>query len=280
MKQLFTLLFTTTFTTFIMAQEAPEVPAPAPSKMDTSEMIMNGKRIIIITDEETKSQQSAQVVSISGSQRNRIWQGFEIGFTGVSYSENFSTDIPAGMEFFDPIVGTSINWAINPFELDVRLVGEYVKFSTGLGYIAKNFSLANNYLLQKDPVSGELLGAQDPNRTLERNRFRTGYITVPLMLFFNTDENPIRAFTVGIGVVGGVKIFEAYRLKYHADGQKTRENRNSGFNAEQFSADIRANIGFGGVNFYASYSMIPLFKENLGPQVYPYTIGISFVNSY
>ena len=286
MKKIFTLFCVITFGFTLFGQEpektVPEIPEPVETTKDTSEVRMSGKKIIIITDETNRdhhSEGSSRTVTLFSQKRNRVWQGFEIGFTGVSYTEEFNTDIPDGLEYFDPIVGNSINWSINPFEMDVRIVNEYVKFSTGLGYIAKNFTLANNYVLTKD-MDGNTVGYQDPTRTLVRNRFRTGYITAPAMLYFNTHTNPARAFRIGAGVVGGVKIFEAYRLKHYLDGHKTREKFNGGYNANPFLLDLRAIVGYGNVNLYATYSTQELFDSGKGPKVYPFTVGIAFVNSY
>jgi hypothetical protein len=288
MKQLFTLIIALFTVVGTYAQEekpsVPEIPDPVQSKMDTSTVRVNGKRIIIISkgsveDDEIKEASRNRTVSIWSSRRNRVWQGFEIGFTGVSYTSDLNTSVPAGSEFFDPIVGQSINWAINPFEMDVRIIKEYVKFSTGLGYTARNFDLANNYYLTKDP-NGVTTGYQDSTRTLARNRFRTGYITMPAILYFNTNKNPHRAFRIGAGVVGGVKIFEAYRVKDYQDGHRSREKLNGGFNANPFILDLRAVVGYGGINFYGTYSTQGLFNTGKGPEVYPFTVGISFVNNY
>ena len=253
--------------------------AQAQEKTTSDTVYMSGKKIIIITEDVSTENTKEKAVSIFSPNRNRVWQGFEIGFTGVSYSQSFSTDVPPGLEYFDPIEGNSINWSINPFELDVRIVDEYVKFSTGLGYIAKNFSLENNYFLYKD-ADGVTMGDQWASPRLERNRFRTGYITVPAMVFFNTNKDPMKAFRIGFGVVGGVKIFEAYRIKHNDEGHRTRVKYNGGYNAQTFMLDYRALVGIGGFNLYATYSSMSLFEDNKGPQVYPFTFGISFINNY
>jgi hypothetical protein len=286
MKKIFTLLSIIGFGLITHAQEAtksvPEIPESIQTTRDTSEVHMNGKKIIIISDEtnrDSKSQGSTKTVAVFSQRRNRVWQGFEIGFTGVSYTPEFNTEIPDGLQYFEPIVSNSINWAINPFEMDVRIVGEYVKFSTGLGYTARNFTLANNYLLYKDQW-GVTTGAQDGTRKLARNRFRTGYITIPAMIYFNSSDAPQRAWRVGAGVVFGTRIFEAYRLKYDQDGHNSREKYNGGYNANPMMLDMRAILGYGGINFYATYSTMGLFNPGFGPEVYPFTVGISFVNSY
>ncbi|MGB0390050.1 MAG: hypothetical protein ACPGRC_01110 [Salibacteraceae bacterium] len=286
MKKFFTIACILGFTASGFSQETPqsvpEIPEPVQATKDTSEVHMNGKKIIIITNEtnkDSKSEPSTKTISVFSTQRNRVWQGFEIGFTGVSYSSDFNTEVPAGTEFFEVNEANSINWAINPFEMDVRIVGEYVKFSTGLGYLAKNFSLENNYRLHKNN-SGVTVGEQDPTRTLDRNRFRTGYITVPAMIYFCTNEHPQRAFRIGAGVVYGLKIFEAYRIKHQYNGHNTREKYNGGYNANPNMLDLRGMIGWGGVNFYATYSTQRLFNPDFGPELYPFTVGVSFVNNY
>lgn len=286
MKKFFTIACILGLATNGFAQETPpnvpEIPEPVQVTKDTSEVHMNGKKIIIITNEtnkSNKSEPSTKTISIFSTQRNRVWQGFEFGFTGVSYSKEFDTEIPAGLEYFDPIPSNSINWAINPFEVDVRIIGEYVKFSTGLGYQAKNFTLSNNYHLYKDS-EGVTKGFQDPDKKLERNRFRTGYITIPALLHFNTNAHPQRAFRISGGVVFGARIFEAYRLKHFENGPKTREKYNGDLNANPIMFDMRGLIGYGGFNIYASYSTQGLFNPGFGPEVYPYTIGISFINNY
>jgi hypothetical protein len=263
--------------------EVPEIPEPVEVNKDTSEVKVNGNRIIIIKENgstTTIKTGSDNVVSFSGRKRNHVFQGFEIGFTGVSYTKDFNTSLPENVKYFDPIVTNSINWSVNPFELDVRIIDEYVKFSTGLGYNVKNFTLANNYRLYRDPNSGITTGEKDPDHFLTRNRFRTAYITVPAMLQFNTNPNPKKSFRIGAGALFGVKIFEAYRLKYNSSGSNTREKYNSRFNANPYLVDLRGVIGFGTMNFYGTYSLNGLFKDNLGPEVYPFTVGVAFVPEY
>lgn len=213
-------------------------------------------------------------VSLFQTNRNRVWQAFEFGFVGVEQPD-FEGD-NAGRYNFDVNTGNSINWAINPIELDVRIINEYVKFSTGFGYQAKNFSLRDNRELYKD--DGNTFVRQNDEVSLRKTRFRTGYITVPAMLYFNTSKNADKAFRIGGGIVGGVRIFQTYRWKYFADDNKTKGNSNGGWNANPIMADARGVIGIGPINLYATYSLLPLFEDNRGPEVYPYTFGISFVN--
>ncbi|KAB1063190.1 outer membrane beta-barrel protein [Salibacter halophilus] len=228
------------------------------------------------TDSDTADEGT---VSFFSKGRNRVFEGIEFGFTWASYTENeLNTDVPDAIKGFEIDPATSINWSINPFEMDVRIFKEYVKFSTGLGYTVKNFTLKNNYFVTKQNDS--VMAFEQQNQDYAKNRFRTGYLTVPLMLHFNTNEDPAKAFRLGVGVLGGMRLFQTYRVKYFDDGQKVKTNYNRNWNTNQFTADLRGLIGYGPVNLFATYSAVPLFESGKGPEMYPITFGISFVNSF
>ncbi len=294
MKRAITFLLVLLMATPLWAQEeekksqenVPEIPEVEttgnPGHDDSTVVTINNRRIILINhsnsyndDDEVREEHT---VSFFGSDRNRVWRGFNFGFSDVSYSVTmFDNNVPIGTEFFDVNMGNSIAWEINPFELDVRIINEYVKFSTGLGYMVKNFSLANNYLLYKDS-NNVVTGRIETEHTLNKNRFRTGYITLPAFLYFNTSKDPERAFRIGGGIIGGINILQTYRIKTFTNGHKNKAHQNGSWNTNTFMLDWRGIIGFGPVNLYVSHSLLPLFQDNKGPEVYPFNFGISFVS--
>lgn len=50
------------------------------------------------------------------------------------------------------------------------------------------------------------------------------------------------------------------------------------FHMQPFKFDATVRIGWGFVNLFATYSVNEMFKKGKGPEVYPWTIGITFVN--
>lgn len=233
---------------------------------------------LISQDEDGSSKGGSKTVDPFSFGRNRLFQGFMIGFTDVTYGTNHpGTTNPE--DYFNVNMANSITWSVNPFELDVQLIGETLKFSTGLGYTAKNFSLRDNYFLYKDG-DGNMTGSQEaaPNGNLNRNRFRAGYITVPLLLYFNSNEIPQRAFRIGGGIVGGLRIFEVYRVKYFENDQCIKGNFDRGWNTNFLIADLQGTIGYGPVNLNYNMSLVPLFEDGRGPEVYPYYVSISFIS--
>lgn len=221
-----------------------------------------------------------ETVSFFEGGRSRVFQGFEIGVSGFSYNDYFSFNSPAGQRGYELDNATSIHWAINPFEMDVRIIGEYFKFSTGLGYSVKNFSFANNNLLRVSNgpvVSSEVdIEAWD----FSRNRFRTGYINLPLLFHLNTRSRPSKSVGFVFGAVTGLRLFEIYRVKYFEAGQRVDYNISRNWKTNRFNLEARAGITYGGIQLFATHFVNPLFTKNVGPDLFPFTIGLSFNPSF
>ena len=284
MKKIFTLISILSLSLLIQAQEndtlVPDIPEPIHTTNDSSNVKMihiNGNKVIIYKKSKKVTHKN-KTASLFTQNRNRIWQGFEIGFNQASYGPEFNTNAPTNAAFFTPRTLGSITWSINPIEFDIRIIGEYVKFSTGLGYTAKNFSLQNNYRLQRNG-SGITTGIQEPTTLFSRNRFRTGYITIPAILHFNTKSNSVKSFRLGVGAVFGVRVFETYRLKYHINNHKHKEKIHRSFNSNPMMLDLKAIIGYRNINFFATYSTMSLFNNGFGPEIHPFSIGISLINN-
>jgi len=281
--------------------EPPEVPTPStpdgevPEPPDV-EVVENGdttrirvgKSEVLITEDDGGSveinlfggsdkDRSDRSASFFGGERNRIFGGLEFGVSGFSYGSDFTTSAPDELEGWELNYGRSINWAINPVELDVRLINEHVKFSTGLGFNVRNFSFRNNYRLFKanDSIAAGISGVD-----LEKNRLRVGYLTVPAMLYFNSHKDPSKAFRIGAGAQAGLRLFQTYRTKHFADGQKFKDRTNRGWNTNLLTLEGRGVVGYGPVNLYATYSFVQLFEDDRGPELYPFTVGISFTNIF
>lgn len=210
--------------------------------------------------------------------RNRVFQGIEFGASGFAYNDFFAFNVPANEKGFELNNATSIHWSINPIEMDVRIISEYFKFSTGFGYSAKNYSFSNNYLLnvQNDFVTATEVDEPD----FSRNRLRIGYLTVPTLFHLNTSSKPSQAVSFVFGAVTGIKLFETYRVKYVADGQAVRTNINRNWNVNQFNIDARAGIAYGGFQLFAAHTVTRLFRRGRGPQLYPFTVGLSVNTSF
>ncbi|HRY97973.1 MAG TPA: hypothetical protein P5550_02850, partial [Bacteroidales bacterium] len=47
------------------------------------------------------------------------------------------------------------------------------------------------------------------------------------------------------------------------------------FHLNPLKAEGTVRLGWGVVNLFANYSFLPLFKEDEGPELYPFSVGLT-----
>jgi len=58
----------------------------------------------------------------------------------------------------------------------------------------------------------------------------------------------------------------------------TKDKDRSSFNINAFEYAATARVGYKDVGLFATYSLTPLFESGKGPELTPFSIGISFGN--
>jgi hypothetical protein len=127
------------------------------------------------------------------------------------------------------------------------------------------------------------------------------YITVPLFFEIQTkNERRINQFHFAVGALINARISthtkiyfneanKAYNLLDPVSGNivangltPTGGSRNivkdfNSFHLAPFKFDVSVRFGYGIINLYATYSLNTMFQENRGPELYPFTAGITLV---
>lgn len=202
------------------------------------------------------------------------WAGLDLGVNFLMNSNNnvnFS-DKDAWLEN-DP--ARSLSWRFNFLEERIRLHKDYIGLTTGLGFTWNSYTFTDNTRLITN--SDSTFGVIDSLPDYDKNKLRITYLNVPLLLQFNTNTDPERNFHVSVGVIGGLRIGSRTKQTYELDGEKIRNTVVDDFNLRPVSLDATARIGYRNFVLWANYGLVPLFKEDKGPQVYPISVGISFI---
>jgi hypothetical protein len=107
--------------------------------------------------------------------------------------------------------------------------------------------------------------------TMRKNKLAMDYLTVPILIGFNT--NPFRGdgFSVSAGVSFGY--LYASRNKQVSNELGKRKNRGN-FDFEPFKFQYLAEIGLGVIKLYGSYSPQTFYKRGL--DIAPYNVGLRF----
>ncbi len=203
---------------------------------------------------------------------NGHWEGIEFGFNAFD-KPDYSMYAPADKDFMSLNQGKSLEFDLNFYELNIGLAKNYVGLVSGMGLSFNNYRFENPYTLQKGQLMTEPL-ALDPEN-LSKTKLAISYLNVPLLLEFQVpvNHNEGRLF-VNAGIIGGVKIGSHTKVKY---GDKKDKNRD-GFNLNSFTYAATARIGYKDICLFAKYSLTPLFQSGKGPELTPFTIGISFLD--
>ncbi len=204
------------------------------------------------------------------------WGGVDLGVNGYVNSKG-TFDMPEGYGFLDLQMEKSLNVAINFWEQNFNLIGNQFGLTTGLGIDWNNYRFDKNVFIGRDE-NGITGGFGEENGiSYFKSKLVITHINLPLILEFQTNSlSKKNSFHIGGGLMAGLKIGSHTKIVYD-DGnkQKDKYRDSKGFDINPFKFDLIARIGWGKINLYANYSLTTLFKDNHGPELYPFAAGIS-----
>lgn len=244
-----------------------------PSAVQDTTIVRIGKKDVKVIDNEEGTEvrwgKDKHKKDRSGK-FNGHWEGLELGFNGFANPDYKLYD---GNEFMTLNQGKSIETNINFYELNIGLHKNYVGLVSGMGFSFNNYRFENPYTLVKGTQITESLSLNPDG--LAKSKLAVSYLNVPILLEFQipVNQNEGRLF-VNAGLVGGVKIGSHTKVKYG----NTKDKDRSGFNLNQFKYAAMARIGYKDIGLFATYSLTPLFQAGKGPELTPFTIGISFLD--
>ncbi|MEI7897098.1 MAG: hypothetical protein WCJ26_08680 [bacterium] len=229
---------------------------------------------------------------------NGHWAGIDLGISGYvtpDFNMNFSPSYP----YMNMNTARSLTVNLNPFELNVNLYQNKIGFTTGLGFQISNYYFTGNYVMLKDSsvlVAYKVQNSQGQYVSMKVNKMVVTYLNLPL--FFEFQTNPYRrlsSFHVSLGVIAGVRIGTYTKQTYDNKEESyflvdEKGNKVASFNVEHyvamdhgayhlapFKVDASMRIGWSHLNIFGTYSLTQMFQKNQGPELYPFTVGITLL---
>jgi hypothetical protein len=101
-------------------------------------------------------------------------------------------------------------------------------------------------------------------------------LNVPLMLEVQIPEsrNPGKSLYLSGGVVGSVRLRSHTKVVFNDESSQKKKNHDD-FNLNAFRYSYLARCGYGDIGIYATYSPVSLFEKDKGPELYPYSVGLT-----
>lgn len=240
------------------------------TKVEKTVIHMKGGKLTISFEPKT-TDSTDTVVKVKKIQPRKFWSGIDLGFNGYMTPSGSLTMSP-GNEAFDINQGKSIHWGFNLVEKGIKLYKHNVVLVTGLGFDYNNYRFKNNV---------DVFGGLDSSGSLTQrdyitNRLKTFYVNVPLLLGFDFSKAGEKGLHLAFGVVGGYRIGSYTKQKFNDDnGSLVKMNSRNDFNLSPFRANATVRVGYKGLTLFANYSLTPMFNKGGGPELYPYSFGIS-----
>lgn len=200
------------------------------------------------------------------------WDGFMIGMNLLTTETQGYTFPSAKYWEIDP--AKSISYSFNFAEKKLNLYKNHIGITTGLGITFNNYSFKQNFVLTS--TQDTVFAVSDPNIQYTKNKLKSTYFRVPLLLEFCRSE-----FDSGLyfsaGVVGGVRLSsKTKRAGKDISGNSFKQKIKNDYNLNTFSLDALVKIGFDDFAVFAQYSLTPMFQENKTQTIYPFNFGVSF----
>lgn len=258
--------------------------------------IRAGNRVLIVDEDgEVKYQRSKH------HRFNGHWAGFDIGLNGY-VNGDYSMNFPQEYEYLDLRMEKSIAVGINFFEQNVRLSrNQKWGMLTGLGLGFNDYRFLRPTHLTMD--SSSLEGYLYDGISIRKSKLSVMYLTLPLIFEFQT--NPWckkNSFHIGAGMVMGTRLashtkvyfdefnksftlnqfdtetgdYEPVYIGTSPNNPKVKHYGDWFLNPFKFDATVR--IGWGVVNLFGTFSVNSLFRDGRGPELYPWSAGITLVN--
>lgn len=169
---------------------------------------------------------------------------------------------------FKLITGKSINVNIWLFQQRLNIYKHKLNLIYALGVEMNNYRFARNITY----VPGYPTQIIRDNVNFSKNKLFAEYLSVPLMLNFNSNPaRPSRAFKMGMGIMGGYLV--KARTK-QISRERGKEKKVDEFNLNKWKLSLAGDIGYGPLKLYGNFALTPL--HDYGLEQYPFSIGIRF----
>ncbi len=241
---------------------------------DTTRITMGNKKIWIIDEEGKDIRFSFKDGFGSSDKLKSHWPGFEMGIC-MLMDKDFTTSPPKGYEFLKPRIEKSIAVNFNIADLEVDLLRKNIMLVTGIGFSIHNYRFDSDAYLAPDTNIVTAIG--DPSFSLSKNKLVNGFINVPVLLEFNTSQDPHKTFHFAFGVINGVRVTSRVKLVEDSGDNEVKSKIYDDFNTNPFRVDATVRLGYRNLTIFGSYGMLNFFRSDKDPELHAFITGIRFI---
>lgn len=274
--RLFNYILTAAFT-IILSQSYAQVDSTQViyNDNDTTTIMVGNKKYVVLTIREGDEDEiQAECDDYDKKKKFTHWSGIDLGVNGYFFGDEFEMDHGEN-EFLELNYGGSRTFSINFLEQKIRIANDYFGLLTGLGVEWNNYKLEQDHVIMTN--NDEIFGLVDSTRSVSKNKIRNTWAKVPLMLEFNTSSDNDKNFHLAAGLIGSWRLATKYKQKYEQEGKDNKFKSNDSFNMLDYRVEAGVRVGYRDLTLFASYNLTEMFEDDKGPEMYPFSVGISLL---
>ncbi len=153
-----------------------------------------------------------------------------------------------------------------------------LSFAAGLGVSTTSIYLDNQiFSLDDTGVLGNSARVlNDSISNYKRYKFNTAYITAPFELrYFANSLNRNKGFKAAIGLQVGTLLGAHSKGLRSVNGTNIKEKENTKRYVTPWDFATTARVGWGNFAIFGSYNLTNVFKDNAGPAITPFSVGLT-----
>lgn len=169
-----------------------------------------------------------------------------------------------------------------PFGKEAEIIKDRLRLAAGLGFQFESYAFDKNVRITDEPY---LQGEEDTVRDYRKNTLNANYVTLPVVLQFNTKRNLEKSFHIAIGAIAGYRISSNMTYKWSEEGRRQRERLRNDYALEPYRLSAIAQVGIGNAMIWAQYDLtmkftatdtaISLVGVKGTPEVYAWSAGLN-----
>ncbi len=224
------------------------------------------------------------------------WGGFDLSLNGY-LDKNGNMSFLGANHYLELNMPKSIGVHLNLYEQNIRLSNSgRFGFITGLGLEWHNYRFNRGVYL--DENAEVLKGYLIQGVKIKKNKLVVSYLSLPLLFEYQyRGGSKMEDFHFAAGALLGARlgshtktVFMENQKEYQLIDPATHEvwktvispredteKVYNDFNLNPFKVDAMVRMGWGYINLFGTYSLTTLFRSAKGPELYPFSLGLTLV---
>ena len=233
---------------------------------------------------EIKREKDVSIPDRKSSKNSNVstnWWIIDLGFNNINdntiygsvAANSYMVGVPSFTEEDMKLrAGKSVNVNIWVFMQKLNLIRHVVNLKYGLGVELFNFRYKKNNNISYKEANPPYIFRDTVQ--FSKNKLAADYVTIPLMLNFNTTP---RSGNKGLSISAGVSAGYLYSNRNKQESnERGKEKEKGDIGLNRFKLAYVAELGLGPVRLYGTYAITNLYDRGLDQQ--PYAVGIRFSN--